>query len=103
MNSQDMIQERRLDGEDGLNGEGPDQPDWNGMYTLEQAGGTSNHFRRPMETEETDELSQEATEGIRHLSIDEHREVKLPSMLHLPPIHRFHRFDIMVNQVVFIF
>ncbi|KAF8718925.1 hypothetical protein AX14_011667 [Amanita brunnescens Koide BX004] len=63
MNSQDMIQERRLDGEDGLNGEGPDQPDWNGMYTLEQAG-------------ETDELSQEATEGIRHLSIDEHREVR---------------------------
>ena len=39
-----MSLEERLDGEDGLNGEGPTQPDWNGMYTLEQAGGASIHF-----------------------------------------------------------
>ncbi|KAF8346943.1 fungal-specific transcription factor domain-containing protein [Amanita rubescens] len=61
IDANDMSLEERLDGEDGLNGEGPTQPDWNGMYTLEQAG---------------DELSQEATEGIRRLSIDEHREVR---------------------------
>ena len=88
INGHDMMQERRLDGDDGLNGEGPTQPDWNGMYTLEQAGGTSAHLRPSMKTEETDELSQEATEGIRHLSIDEHREVKFPLILCLLPIYR---------------
>lgn len=98
-----MIQERRLDGEDSLNGEGPAQPDWNGMYTLEQAGGTSLHFHPSMKTEGTDELSQEATEGIRHLSIDEHREVKFSPILRRLPIHLCYRFGIMVNRAVFIF
>lgn len=46
-----MSLERRLDGEEGLNSEGPTQPDWNGMYTLEQAGGASIHFNTSTNTE----------------------------------------------------
>ncbi|KAF8640616.1 hypothetical protein AX17_000277 [Amanita inopinata Kibby_2008] len=59
-------QRGRLDGLAGgdiPNGDGPTQPDWNGMYTLEQAG-------------DTDELSQAAAEGISQLSLDDHREVR---------------------------
>lgn len=66
-------QERRHDGMsegETLNGEGQSQPDWNGMYTLEQAG-------------DTDEISQAAIEGIGHLSLDEVRYHGKSSGLHL--------------------
>ncbi|KAF8634943.1 hypothetical protein AX15_000674 [Amanita polypyramis BW_CC] len=66
VSSTSSSQERRLDdasGRDTLDCEGPRQPDWNGMYTLESAG-------------DADDVSQAAAEGMGHLSLDDHREVR---------------------------
>lgn len=58
--------ERKLDGVHGnatFQSEVPTQPDWNGLYTLEQAG-------------DVEDDSNATTESMGHLSLDEHREVR---------------------------